>query len=180
MNGLLAAAAPYSIARRGAAAQRLKHELSHMSDTTSSSIEWHEDLICLGLVSHGGYNLSNRNTYNMGNHENPQKPLLMNRNLWLLIIVCIVGTMITSLWLAYTPNSFFGKVDAIGYAVCHRIPSHSFTVAGKPMPLCARCSGMYLGAFFSIIYQMIGGKRRGGFSRKALFILCIFACLLCS
>jgi len=58
-DGLLAAAAPYSIARRGAAAQRLKHELSHMSDTTSSSIKWHEDKPDLIIVSHGRYNLSN-------------------------------------------------------------------------------------------------------------------------
>jgi len=57
MDGLLAAATPYSLARRGVAAPRLKHELSLIFDTTSSSIEWHE--IGLMGVSHGRYNLSN-------------------------------------------------------------------------------------------------------------------------
>jgi hypothetical protein len=61
MDGLLVAAAPYSIARRGAAAPRLKHELSHIFDTTSSSIEWHE--IGLLRVSHGRYNLSNEKEF---------------------------------------------------------------------------------------------------------------------
>jgi uncharacterized membrane protein len=85
------------------------------------------------------------------------------------------GMLVTSLWLAYTPDSFLGKVDAVGYAVCHRIASHSFTVNGKPLPLCARCSGMYLGALWGIIYQFINGKRRGGFSRNTLIILCSMA-----
>jgi len=34
---------------------------------------------------------------------------------------------------------------------------------------------MYLGALFGTIYQMITGKRRGGFSRRALTFLCVFA-----
>ncbi len=79
--------------------------------------------------------------------------------------------MVTSLWLTYTPNTLLGKVDAVGYAVCHRIPSHSFSVGGRPLPLCARCSGMYLAALFGIVYQMVIGKRRGGFSRVVLSVL---------
>lgn len=104
----------------------------------------------------------------------PQKWVLGQRNLQLLIFVIIIGTMVTSLWAFYTPNTLLGKVDAVGYAVCHRIPSHSITIEGRPMPLCARCSGMYLGALFGTVYQMIIGKRRGGFNRKALILLCVF------
>ncbi|MGB8253042.1 MAG: DUF2085 domain-containing protein [Anaerolineaceae bacterium] len=99
----------------------------------------------------------------------------MHRNFLLTIIVVIIGVMITNLWLAYTPDTLLGKVDAVGYAVCHRIPSHSLTVDGRSLPLCARCSGMYLGALFGTIFQMITGKRRGGFSRRALTFLCVFA-----
>jgi uncharacterized membrane protein len=94
-------------------------------------------------------------------------------NLWLLLGVCILGIMIASTWYIYTPDGALNKLDAVGYAVCHRIPSHSFTIDGRPMPLCARCSGMYLGALFGIFYQFIQGKRRGGFARKWLIVLCL-------
>jgi uncharacterized membrane protein len=96
-------------------------------------------------------------------------------NYWWLIGVCMIGIMITSLWMAYTPEGYLNKVDAIGYAVCHRISSHSFHMDGRPLPLCARCSGMYLGALFGLVYQLITGKRSGGFSRKVLTGLCLMA-----
>lgn len=41
----------------------------------------------------------------------------------------------------------------VGYAVCHQISSHSFTVAGSQLPLCARCTGTFLGALVSLIGQ---------------------------
>jgi uncharacterized membrane protein len=94
------------------------------------------------------------------------------RNQLLLISVCIVGIMIASSWYAFTPQGFLNKLDAVGYAVCHRIPSHSFTVNGRPLPLCARCSGMYLGALLGMLVQYFTGERHGGFSRKWLIVLC--------
>jgi uncharacterized membrane protein len=56
-------------------------------------------------------------------------------------------------WLLYTPPGFLGKFDALGYAVCHRISERSFHIIERPMPLCARCSGMYLGALVGLIFQ---------------------------
>jgi uncharacterized membrane protein len=79
--------------------------------------------------------------------------------------------MIASLWILSTPDGFMNKVDAIGYAVCHRIFSHSFIVNGRQMPLCARCTGMYLGALYGTMLQFIAGKRKGGFSRNLLIAL---------
>ena len=61
-------------------------------------------------------------------------------------------------WLWLTPAGLLGKVDAIAYAVCHRIASHSFQVDGQQFPLCARCTGMYLGALLGLIYQAAEGK----------------------
>jgi uncharacterized membrane protein len=110
--------------------------------------------------------------------ENPPSShihLVVHRNQWLFIIVCIIGIMITSTWLAFTPDNLMGKMDAVGYAVCHRIPSHSLSVDGRPLPLCARCSGMYLGALYGLIFQVVFGKRRGGFSGKLLVFLGVFA-----
>jgi uncharacterized membrane protein len=94
------------------------------------------------------------------------------RNQLLLIGVCIVGIMIASTWYAFTPQGVLDKLNAVGYAVCHRIPSHSFTVNGRQLPLCARCSGMYLGALLGVLVQYFMGKRQGGFSRTWLIVLC--------
>lgn len=60
-------------------------------------------------------------------------------------------------WLVNTPPGFFGKLDAIGYAVCHRIPERSFHTGDYRLPLCARCSGMYLGAVAGLIFQAAAG-----------------------
>lgn len=39
-----------------------------------------------------------------------------------------------------------------GSAVCHQWVSHSYTIGGMPLCLCARCTGMYLGALLTIGY----------------------------
>lgn len=64
-------------------------------------------------------------------------------------------------WLINTPPGFFGKLDGIGYAVCHRIPERSFHIGDYQVPLCARCSGMYLGAVTGLVFQSIVGWKRG-------------------
>lgn len=65
-------------------------------------------------------------------------------------------------WLLSTPPGLLGKADAIGYAVCHRIDLRSFHLGERPLPLCARCSGMYLAAMLGLLYQAISSPRRGG------------------
>ena len=67
-----------------------------------------------------------------------------------------------------------GKADAIAYAVCHRIATRSFAIGDRPLPLCARCTGMYLGALIGLLYQTRLGKRGGLPSRKILVVLAFF------
>ncbi len=57
-------------------------------------------------------------------------------------------------------NHILEGADYIGYAVCHRITDRSFAIAGRQLPLCARCTGMYLGVV--IIFAVLGlaGRRR--------------------
>ncbi len=74
----------------------------------------------------------------------------------LSIVLVFVGWMLT------TPPGFFEKADAIGYAVCHRISERSFHIGDYQLPLCARCSGMYLGAMLGLSFQAIISKRRSG------------------
>jgi uncharacterized membrane protein len=53
-----------------------------------------------------------------------------------------------------------GKVNAIGYAICHQMASHSFLINGLPMPLCARCTGIYLGVMTGLLILIASGRRR--------------------
>lgn len=62
-------------------------------------------------------------------------------------------------WLVLTPSGLLGKADAIGYAVCHRIAVRSFFLGDRQLPLCARCSGTFLGALTGLVFQMRLGKR---------------------
>lgn len=86
----------------------------------------------------------------------------------------IVAGLILGIWLTYTPEGILGKADAIGYAVCHRIPLRSFFLGDRQIPLCARCSGMYLGAFLGLIYSMQEGHRGGMPNLKISILLGVF------
>ena len=79
-----------------------------------------------------------------------------------------VGLLLAA-WLLLTPGGLLGKADAVGYAVCHRIDLRSFHLGTRALPLCARCSGMYLGALAAFGGLLALGKsRHGGFPRPAL------------
>lgn len=92
-------------------------------------------------------------------------------------IVLIAAGLILLGWLLNTPEGLLGKADAIGYAVCHRIDLRSFYLGERQMPLCARCSGMYLGAVLGLSWLAFSSPRRGGLPAKstwpflALFVL---------
>ena len=64
--------------------------------------------------------------------------------------------------LAYhTPSGWMGKLQAIGYSVCHQIPSHSFKIGSMTFPLCSRCTGMYLGVCIGVGVLFTQGKKSG-------------------
>jgi len=85
-----------------------------------------------------------------------------------ITLVIFIGGLALA-WLLATPPGLLGKSDAVAYAVCHRIGSHSFSFSDRPFSLCARCSGQYLGFLWGFALQNLLGKRRTGFpSRWAL------------
>lgn len=71
------------------------------------------------------------------------------------------------------PPGILGKADAIGYAVCHRLEARSFHVDGRQLPLCARCSGMYLGAVLGLAFLSLRYRRSAGLPPK--WVLAVFA-----
>jgi hypothetical protein len=79
------------------------------------------------------------------------------------MVALTLGALVVILvWLTYTPPGLWGKSDAIGYAVCHQIPERTFQVRDRPISLCARCTGQFLGAFLAVLYLAFQGKRRVG------------------
>jgi uncharacterized membrane protein len=38
-----------------------------------------------------------------------------------------------------------------GSVVCHQKPERSFRLAGQPLPVCARCTGIYIGAALAVV-----------------------------
>lgn len=47
--------------------------------------------------------------------------------------------------------------------VCHQLPTHSYWAGGRPLPLCARCSGTFLGVWAGLLaLRLMGRHRRTG------------------
>ncbi|MRR32525.1 DUF2085 domain-containing protein, partial [bacterium] len=69
---------------------------------------------------------------------------------WIKISLLVLLLAFFSVWVIETPAGLIGKVQATGYAVCHQIASHTLEIGGKLLPLCARCTGMYLGTLLAL------------------------------
>lgn len=88
-------------------------------------------------------------------------PAPPRRRDWLLAGIALL--IIVAVVLA-APGGLLDKADQVGYAVCHQIEVRSFFIGDRAMPLCARCTGQYLGAFFGLLVFL--AVRRG---RASLF-----------
>ena len=89
-----------------------------------------------------------------------ERPRLHSKPLKSLVFIA-AGLLLFG-WLWNTPAGLLGKADAIGYAVCHRIDLRSFHLGERQLPLCVRCTGMYLGAMLGLVYQWVLAPRRTG------------------
>jgi len=90
-------------------------------------------------------------------------------------LVVALAAMAFVAFLIATPDGFLAKADMVGYAVCHRITSHSFTLAGRQLPLCARCSGTFIGALTGLFGQAMVLRRRRTAEFPPPFIIIIIA-----
>lgn len=103
-------------------------------------------------------------------HSNP---LVKIDRISLKIGILMIGIMLILGWIINTPAGVLGKLDAIGYAVCHRIDIRSFHIGDRQLPLCVRCSGQYLGAVFGLIFLSFVGRRRTGAPPRLVIIFLI-------
>jgi uncharacterized membrane protein len=70
-----------------------------------------------------------------------------------------VAAATVAAFLAVTPGGLLDKADAVGSAVCGRIEAHTFVVGGRPLPLCARCTGSFIGALVGFLGQAVVLRR---------------------
>lgn len=57
----------------------------------------------------------------------------------------VVFALVVLAYVLLTPLAPLDKANLIGYSICHQIPERSFHMDGHKLPLCARCTGTYLG-----------------------------------
>ncbi len=58
------------------------------------------------------------------------------------------------------PAQVVGGAYWVGYAVCHQMPAHSFFMGKHQMPLCARCTGMFLGVLTTLSWFLVVKRDR--------------------
>lgn len=97
---------------------------------------------------------------------------LENKRIWIVkvftAILVFAGLVV---WLILTPSGFFGKLAAVGYSLCHQIADRSFFFYNIQMPLCSRCTGMYVGAMVGFAFLLPAKRRSGLPSKKILYLL---------
>jgi uncharacterized membrane protein len=107
------------------------------------------------------------------------------RQRWWVFVVVVGALLLMGFYAATNPELLHDHAplegaDIAGYAFCHRLTDRSFTIAGRQMPLCARCTGMYLGTI--MVFLVLGLAGRGRWSKmpsnRILFLLLGFVGLM--
>lgn len=87
------------------------------------------------------------------------------------LFAVLVAGIVFAIWLLSTPNGLLGKADAVAYALCHRIDLRSFHLGGRQLPLCARCSGMYLGALLGLGFYITQRTKAGRYPPRGVSVI---------
>jgi uncharacterized membrane protein len=91
---------------------------------------------------------------------------------WLIITLAVVASLA---FLIATPGGLLTKADIICCAVCGRLTAHSFVIAGRQLPLCARCTGTFIGALVGFFGQAVVLRRHRAAEFPPPFIIVIIA-----
>ena len=86
----------------------------------------------------------------------PKSPwYLIPKALFLGGLLSIIGLFLTA-----TPGGLLEKAKLIGFALCHQMPERSFFFHEHQAPLCARCTGIYLGMALGLVFLVIRRRTR--------------------
>lgn len=105
----------------------------------------------------------------------PTPPAARNRTLDRVLLFGGLGIVLAALILS--PGDLLEHADHVGYAVCHQIPVRSYFFGDHQLPLCARCSGQYLGALFGLALLVLLGRGKAGALPPAGIVLLLLGFL---
>ncbi len=77
-----------------------------------------------------------------------------------LIVLFALGFFTVTNELFLHSSHVLEGADWMGAALCHRITTRSFVINGRQFPLCARCTGMYLGVALILLLVFLSGRMR--------------------
>jgi len=96
------------------------------------------------------------------NNDAPQQPprpteirRMPNPHKKLTLVLFALAAFVILFFAVASPGDLLGKADMVGYAVCHRIPERSFFLGDRPFPLCARCTGTFLGVLLGLTAMLL-------------------------
>ncbi len=92
---------------------------------------------------------------------------------WVRVSVLVALLAGMTAWIYVAPPGLLGKLDAIGYAVCHRLDSHSLHIGERQMPLCARCTGEFNAAAIALVFQAVVSPRHSLLPRRGILALLV-------
>lgn len=78
----------------------------------------------------------------------------------LTTVALALAVLIIIFFVQVPPHSLLGKADVVGYGICHRIAERSFVLNGRQLPLCARCTGTFLGAVLGLTAMLLLRRHR--------------------
>ena len=84
---------------------------------------------------------------------------------WRPLLIALGALLLIAFYTTSNPaaishNPTLSTLDFWGAAICHRLTDRSFTIAGRQLPLCARCSGIYLGVLLVFLVTFLSGRER--------------------
>lgn len=95
--------------------------------------------------------------------------------LTLLGIILWISAVFAAPYLKHQSSIYGDLIYAIYSPTCHQIPSRCLTFYGKPLAVCTRCLGIYVGFFLgTVLFPLLRGFSSGRLpSAKVLALLSI-------
>jgi uncharacterized membrane protein len=79
---------------------------------------------------------------------------------WFIIGLGIIYLVIIGGLLFWPGATFLDRLHFLDGGICGQIPTHTFTLGDQKLPLCVRCTGMYLGFSLGVFILILRGRRR--------------------
>jgi uncharacterized membrane protein len=106
---------------------------------------------------------------NLAQTKNNKLRPMWNPPNWFIIGLGIIYLVIIGGLLFWPGATFLDRLHYLDGGICGQIPTHTFTLGDQKLPLCVRCTGMYLGFSLGVLILFLRGRHHAqGLPRPAL------------